>query len=305
MIEITSPGPLTLVEDLGRAGLASLGVTRSGAADRSSFRLANRLVGNDEEAAAFEVTLGGFRARFDTRATVAVTGAECSIHVDAVAVGMNGPVSIHRGGTLTLGMPVRGLRTYVAVRGGVDVAPVLGSRSTDVLSGLGPPTVTAGDTFVVGGSCGAYPAVDLAPVAAIAAAPTLELLPTAGRYDWFPPAEVELLGSQEYVVTQDSNRVALRLKGRPLHRAMHSELPPQGLVPGAVQIPPDGQPVVFLVDHPVTGGYPVVGVLTSRSIQAAAQSRPGEAVRLRMLPLPRDGAGEPVRAPRGFATGRT
>ena len=286
MIEIGSSGPLTLIEDLGRVGLAALGVARSGAADRGSLRLANRLVGNNEDAAAFEVTLGGFTASFGTRATVAVTGAECSVHVDALAVGMNGPVSVRPGGTLSLGMPVRGLRTYVAVRGGVDVPPVLGSRSTDVLSGLGPPAVTAGETYVVGTACGRYPAVDLAPVAAIPAAPTLEVLPTAGRYDWFPPAELAALGSQEYVVTKDSNRVALRLHGRPLRRVMDSELPPQGLVPGAVQIPPDGQPVVFLADHPVTGGYPVVGVLTSRSVQAAAQSRPGEAVRLRWLPLP-------------------
>lgn len=285
MIEILDPGPLTLIEDLGRTGLAALGVSPSGAADRGSFRLANRLVGNDEGSAAFEVTLGGFTARFARRATLAVTGAEVLVVVDRVARGMNGPVEIPAGATLSLRVAERGVRSYVAVRGGLDVAPILGSRSTDVLSGLGPAAVAAGDRIPLGRPPTTPLLVDLAPVPPLAAKPTLEVLPTEARHRWFSSQELDAVEASEYVVAPDSNRVALRLHGRPLQREGNGEVPPQGLVPGAIQVPPDGQPVAFLADHPVTGGYPVIGVLTRSSIRAAAQARPGEAVRLRLAPV--------------------
>ncbi len=283
MIEIVDPGPLTLVQDLGRTGLAALGVSRSGAADRGSLCLANRLVGNDERLAALEVTLGGLTARFHQRATVAVTGAEALVVVDGVARGLNGPLEVPSGATLSLRFPTRGARNYVAVRGGFDVAQVLGSRSTDVLSGLGPAVVAAGDRIPVGRPPTTPLVVDLAPVPAPADRPELDILPTDGRLRWFTGDELEAVRSSEYVVGPASNRIALRLLGRPLQRAEHGELPPQGLVPGAIQVPPDGQPVVFLADHPVTGGYPVIGVLTARSIRACTQARPGDALRLRFV----------------------
>jgi biotin-dependent carboxylase-like uncharacterized protein len=281
MIEVIEPGPLTLVEDLGRVGHAALGVSRSGAADRGSLRLANRLVGNPEDAAAFEVTLGGLVVRFHAAATFAVTGAPCALLVDRVAAAMNGPVTVPAGATLKLGAPVRGLRSYLAVRGGLDVPSVLGSRSTDLLSGLGPPPVAAGEEFPVGTAAVSAIVVDHAPVAGTPSSSTLEVLPTAALHRYFPGDEVDALALTEYVVTADSNRVALRLHGRPLQRIDGMEAPPQGLVPGAIQAPPNGQPVVFLADHPVTGGYPVVGVLTPSSLAAAAQTRPGESLRLR------------------------
>jgi biotin-dependent carboxylase-like uncharacterized protein len=280
MIEVIEPGPLTLVEDLGRIGHAALGVSRSGAADRSSLRLANRLVGNPEDAAAFEVTLGGLAVRFHAAATFAVTGAPCALLADRVPAGMNGPVTVPAGATLRLGAPVRGLRSYVAVRGGLDAPAVLGSRSTDLLSGLGPPPVAEGDEFPVGTAAVSTIAVDHAPVAATPSSSTLEVLPTAALQRYFAAHDLDALALTEYVVTADSNRVALRLHGRPLQRADGLEVPPQGLVPGAIQVPPNGQPVVFLADHPVTGGYPVVGVLTRRSLAAVAQTRPGESLRL-------------------------
>jgi biotin-dependent carboxylase-like uncharacterized protein len=286
MIEVIEPGPLTLVEDLGRIGHAALGVSRSGAADRSSLRLANRLVGNPEDAAAFEVTLGGLAVRFHVAVTFAVTGAACAVHVDRVAAGMNGPVTVPAGATLKLGTPLRGLRSYVAVRGGLDLPPVLGSCSTDLLSGLGPPPVAAGDEFPVGTAAASAIVVDHAPVAATTLWSTLDVLPTAALQRYFAAHDLEALTLSEYIVTADSNRVALRLHGRPLSSTDGMEAPPQGLVPGAIQVPPNGQPVVFLADHPVTGGYPVVGVLTSRSLAAAAQTRPGESLRLRWCGRP-------------------
>lgn len=294
MIEVITPGPLTLLEDLGRPGLGGMGVSRSGAVDRGALRLANRLVGNDEGAAGFEVTLGGLSVQFHRRATVAVTGAEGPVHVDGIAAGMNGPLTVGPGSMLVLGTPTSGLRTYVAVRGGIDAVPVLGSRSTDVLSGLGPPFVAPGDRFSFGDAACAYPVVDVAPVRGPSPAPTLDLLLATAGGEWFAPQEVDALRTERYVVTPHSNRVALRLAGRPLRRSREGELPPQGLVPGAVQIPPDGQPVVFLADHPVTGGYPVIGVLTSRSVRAAAQSRPGDIVRLRPCACPRGSGSDAI-----------
>ncbi len=285
MIEILDPGPLTLIQDLGRSGLSALGVSPSGAADRASFRLGNRLVGNVEGAAALEVTLGGLTARFEQRATVAVTGAEGLVLVDRVAGGMNGPLEIPAGATMTLRIPTRGVRSYVAVRGGLEVAPVLGSRSTDVLSGLGPAPVAAGDRIPVGRPPRTPLLVDLAPVSPLAARPTLEVLPTESGRRWFSGEELDAVERAPFVVVPDSNRVAMRLRGRALQRRRDGELPPQGLVTGAIQVPHDGQPVAFLADHPVTGGYPVIGVLTRSSIRAAAQARPGEEVRLRWAPV--------------------
>lgn len=281
MIEVISTGPLTLVEDLGRVGHAALGVPPSGAADRGSFRLANRLVGNRERAAGFEVTLGGFTARFDAPVTVAVTGAACDPRVDGVSVGMNGPVTVRRGATLRLHTPPRGLRSYVALRGGLDVRPVLGSRSTDVLSGLGPAPVAAGDKFLLADEAVHPVLVDLAPVPPVPRSSTLEVMPVLDGQRWFRDDDLHAMPAGDYVVGSDSNRVALRLGGRQIRSERRGEVPPSGLVPGAIQIPPNGQPVVFLADHPITGGYPVIGVLGTASQDTAAQLRPGDTLRLR------------------------
>jgi biotin-dependent carboxylase-like uncharacterized protein len=279
MIEVLRCRPDTLLQDLGRPGLSSLGVSRSGPADRTSFRLANRLVGNAEQAAAFEVTLGALTLRFRRAAMVAVTGAEVYVRASrAAGAGMNCVFLVRRGSTLELTPPRHGLRSYVAVRGGIDVAPVLGARATDVLTGIGPPRVTAGDKLKIGTLTSGWPVVDLAPAPPVPHTHVLQVIPTSGFADLFGPPD-EATGG--YTVGQNSNRTALRLVGRALTIARGREASPQGLVAGAVQVPPDGQPVVFLAEHPVTGGYPVVGVLAVRSIDAAAQMRPGEVVELR------------------------
>jgi biotin-dependent carboxylase-like uncharacterized protein len=166
------------------------------------------------------------------------------------------------------------------VRGGVDVAPVLGSRSTDTLSGLGPAPLRAGDELPVGALAGAEPFVDVAPVRAPSSSPVLRVLP-GPRRDWLAPAAWTALTGAGWTVTTDSDRVGLRLGGPRLERARDGELPSEGLVPGAVQVPPDGAPVLFLADHPVTGGYPVLAVVASADLPAAAQLRPGDRVRFR------------------------
>ncbi|RSN23862.1 allophanate hydrolase [Amycolatopsis sp. WAC 01416] len=280
-IEVIHPGVFTTVQDLGRPGLAAIGVGRSGAADRGSLRLANRLVGNPESHAALECVLGGLVLRFSARATVAVTGAPCSITAGGRAFGPDSPIPVGPGDELVLGMASQGLRCYVAVRGGIDVPPVLGARATDTLGKLGPPALSAGMTLPVGEQVSTHPAVDLAPRAPLAVEPVLRV--TAGpRASWFTVDSLSTLVSSGYVATADVDRVGVRLEGPVLSRARGGELPPEAAVPGALQVPPSGQPILFLADHPVTGGYPVIAVVDEADLDQAAQVRPGQRVRFRL-----------------------
>ncbi|MEV6907032.1 biotin-dependent carboxyltransferase family protein [Amycolatopsis sp. NPDC051071] len=280
-IEVVRPGIFTTVQDLGRPGLAAIGVGRSGAADRGSLRLANRLVGNPEENAALEVVLGGLVLRFSSPATVAVTGAPCSITAGGRAAGPGSPVFMRAGEELVLGMASQGLRCYVAVRGGIDVPTVLGARATDTLGKLGPPALSAGMTLPVGQRVLDHPGVDLAPRAALPAEPVLRVTP-GPRLDWFVPEALSTLVGSPFVATPDVDRVGVRLEGPELSRARGGELPPEAAVPGALQIPPSGQPILFLADHPVTGGYPVLAVVDEADLDLAAQVRPGQRVRFRL-----------------------
>jgi biotin-dependent carboxylase-like uncharacterized protein len=278
-LTVLATGPLTTVQDDGRPGQAALGIGRSGACDRASAALANRLLGNPPHAAVLEVTFGGLVVRADGELLVVTTGARCP-----GAVAHAAPTRLRAGDELHLGPPVSGLRTYVGVRGGIDVPPVLGSRSTDVLAGLGPPVVAAGDELPVGTSPLPLPGVDLAPVADPPAGEvTVPVLP-GPRSDWFGDAAWTTLTRSAYAVTSDSNRVGLRLDGPPLERVRPGELPSEGMVRGALQVPPSGTPVLFLADHPVTGGYPVVGYVTDAAVDRCAQLRPGQTLRFRAAP---------------------
>jgi len=280
VLTVLASGPLATVQDRGRVGFAAIGVPRSGAADAAAAGLANRLVGNDDAAAVLEATAGGLRIRTERTVLVAVTGAVAVVTVDGRPAPFGAPLTLAPGAVLALGVPPVGLRTYVAVRGGIDVPPVLGSRSTDTLSGLGPAPLAPGDRLPVGDLAGEEPFVDVAPVRPPSSAPVLRVLP-GPRRDWLDPAAWSALTTELWTVTADSNRVGLRLAGPELTRARTDELPSEGLVPGAVQVPPDGAPVLFLADHPVTGGYPVLAVVATADLGAAAQLRPGDSLRFR------------------------
>ncbi|MFG2003221.1 biotin-dependent carboxyltransferase family protein [Spirillospora sp. NPDC048911] len=283
MIEVVRPGPLATVQDLGRPGHAHLGVPCSGAADARALRLANRLVGNPEGQAGIELTLGGAAFRFHRSAWIAVSGAPAPLRINGRAYGVNAPCPIPADGVVEVGLPARGLRTYLAVRGGLDVESVLGSRSTDLLSGLGPAPLSAGDRLPIGPSSGLRDIeVDVAPVAQPPDVPVLRILP-GPRDDWFVPEAISVLCGRPYEVTPDSNRVGVRLDGPKLLRARsrEGELGSEGMVTGALQVPPSGLPILFLADHPTTGGYPVVAVVRAADIPLAAQLRPGQRLRFR------------------------
>jgi biotin-dependent carboxylase-like uncharacterized protein len=279
-LEILRTGPLAVVQDLGRIGLAHLGVTRSGAADRRSHTLANRMVANPDDRATVEVTMGGFAARVrGGDVDIAVTGADAHATVDSTMFGANSIQHVRAGQVIALGVPGSGLRSYLALRGGIDVTPVLGSRSYDVLSGIGPLPLEPGDVLPIGEHSQQYPELDQAPVAPIADQ-LVDLLVVPGpRDDWL--ADAEALVHTAWLASDRSDRVGMRLQGRPLaHRDPGRQLPSEGATRGAIQVPPNGLPVILGPDHPVTGGYPVVGVIADRDIDKVAQVRPGQPVRL-------------------------
>ena len=275
---VVRAGALTTVQDRGRPGHAHLGVPRSGALDTDAAALVNRLVGNPPEAAVLETTLNGCAVRPRSTVTAAVGGAPCRVTVDGRPAAWGAPVRVPAGALLEVGAALSGVRGYLAFSGGIAVEPVLGSRSTDLLSGLGPPPLTDGAVLPLGHPQELHARVDVAPQPGPPA--ELVLRVTLGpRDDWFTPEAVRAFTARTYRVSSASNRIGLRTEGPALDRARPGELPSEGMVLGAVQVPPDGRPVVFLADHPTTGGYPVIAVVHPADLPAAAQAGPGIPVR--------------------------
>jgi biotin-dependent carboxylase-like uncharacterized protein len=275
-VEVVRSGPLTSVQDLGRFGHRRDGVSPSGAADLGAMARANLLVGNAPGEAVLEATFGHLALRAVDAVTIAVTGADCP------GVRMNAVVRLAAGRTLDLGAASAGVRAYVAVAGGIAVPAVLGSRSTDTLSGLGPAPLRDGQVLDIGSTpirdgSKLHPATP--PPDPPAGGVALNLI-RGPHDDWLPIPAWSTLAERRWEVSPESNRVAVRLRG-PALAIRDAALPPEPLVRGAVQVPRDGMPIIFLADHPVTGGYPVVGVLTPGSCDALAQCRPGSTVSLR------------------------
>lgn len=281
-IRILEPGLLATLQDLGREGAASVGVAVSGALDRAALRTANRLLGNPEAAAAIEVTMGGLRAVAEANLWVAVTGAWGAVRIDGREAD---PYTAHpwpAGAELHLDWFSHGARAYVAVRGGLDGRTALGSRSTDLLAGLGPAALRAGDR--VGVRDDATMPIPVAPPAAWGAPHDDELeleLAPGPRADWFAPEALSTLYDAVWTVSNHADRVGARLDGPELPRVRAGELPSEAMVPGALQVPPSGRPTILLADGPVTGGYPVIAVVTAACLDLVAQARPGTRIRFR------------------------
>jgi biotin-dependent carboxylase-like uncharacterized protein len=292
VITVRRPGPLTTVQDLGRPGFAHLGVPRSGALDAGALRWANALVGNPPDTAGLETTLMGCALHFESATRVAVTGATAVVRIDRVPVSAAGVLEVPAGSVLDVGRATRGVRSYLAVAGGIAVEPVLGSRSTDTLAGLGPPRLVEGMNLPIGDVAVVPHAIRPPAVLAPAVPPATALSsPSAAmaeelvlgvrlgpRDDWFVVTE---LFAGAYEVSPVSNRIGCRLAGNALTRTRAGELPSEGVVLGAIQVPADGQPLIFLADHPTTGGYPVIGVV--ENVTPLAQARPGAKVRFSAL----------------------
>jgi biotin-dependent carboxylase-like uncharacterized protein len=263
VIEVVDAGLLTTVQDAGRRGYAAVGVPPSGAVDRDLAAHCNRLVGNPDRFALLE-TVGGLVLR---------AGAPCVVASDLEPVAR----SLSPGDIVRVGAGIRQWH-YVAVRGGVDVEPVLGSRSTDTLSGLGPPPIATGMDLPVGREPAEPPVGETWPVRA----PGDVIRITRGpRADWFTAGALTALAGSWTI--SEASRVGIRLAGPRLERAIDGELPSEGLVRGAIQVPPDGAPIMMLADHPTTGGYPVIAVVQPNDVAALAQHPVGSTITLRLV----------------------
>lgn len=291
-LRIVSPGLQSLIQDLGRDGHSGLGVSAAGALDRASLRRANRLVGNAPGAAGIETVAGGLKVQAVGDRVLAVAGAPSELSIASApdeagdtwqrTVPVATPFALLDGETLSIGAPQSGFRSYLAVRGGVNAAPVLGSRSTDTMSGIGPAPLTAGQLLAAGGEAesGVVGNPELQPDYPGTGVTVLDVVP-GPRADWFDQAALDSFAAQDWAVLPQSNRVGMRLDGTPLQRSRQGELPSEGTVAGALQVPPEGLPVLFLADHPITGGYPVIAVVVDSQLDLAAQVPIGGKIRFR------------------------
>ena len=306
-LRVLSAGIHSLIQDLGRQGHSALGVSAAGALDRASLRRANRLVGNAPSAAAIETVSGGLRLQAVGDQVLAVAGAPSALTVVTPAASPNGtetdaaetgdteerqrtvpvaaPFALLDGEILTIGVPDAGFRSYVAVRGGVDAPPVLGSRSTDTMSGIGPKPLATNQLLPAGGAAesGVVGSPEMQPDYPGEGVTVLDIV-LGPRADWFDQSAIGSLCAQDWTVKPESNRVGMRLQGTPLERSRTGELPSEGTVAGAIQMPPEGLPVLFLADHPITGGYPVIGVVVDHQLDLAAQVPIGGSIRFRIAP---------------------
>ncbi|GAB3262260.1 5-oxoprolinase subunit B/C family protein [Arthrobacter pigmenti] len=296
-VSVVSPGAQSLIQDLGRYGYADLGVSEAGGLDAPAMTGANRLVGNSPNDGVIEAAMGGLTIRAQGDQVLAVTGAASELTVKGPTgtrhVRLESPFALLDGEQLTIGPAQRGLRNYVAIRGGIDVPEVLGSRATDTMSGLGPEPLTAGSYIPVAEASPHSIVAHSAPVADESSSahqaetgPVIVDIIPGPRDDWFDQAAFDSLCGQEWEVTPKSNRVGLRLEGTPLERAKSGELPSEGTVAGSIQMPPSGLPVLFMADHPVTGGYPVIAVVSHVDLGKVAQIPPGGSIRFRVAEAP-------------------
>jgi antagonist of KipI len=285
-LEILAPGPLTTVQDLGRYGYGRYGVPPSGAADCFSLRAANLLVGNEEGEAVLEITLMGFWARAFTDLSVAITGGDLEPRLNGESLGMWGPRTLKAGDILSFGRPRSGCRAYLALAGGIDVEPVLGSRSTNLVSGFGGlqgRALRKGDRLLTRPHSPASAESrrllreDLIPP--YERNPVLRVLPGPHDRDFALDARRLFLNSPFTVSTQ-SDRMGIRLSGASLVRreGLEESIVSEGVVPGAVQVPGDGQPIVILVES-VTGGYRKIATVISADLPLLGQLKPADTVR--------------------------
>jgi biotin-dependent carboxylase-like uncharacterized protein len=245
----------------------------SGAADPGALVFGNQIVGNEPAAAALEITLAGPRLTFRIPAALALTGAEANATLSGRAVAPGTLLQVGAGEVLELRGCVGGVRAYVCVRGGIDVEPSLGSRSTDLMSGVGPAPLRDGDLLRIGADPPAPIPSTVDPPPSRDEVPRLRVV-AGPRDDWFVPGTLEALCAVPWRVNAASNRVGLRLDGPRLERIDRRELLSEGIVTGAIQVPQSGQPILLLNDHPTTGGYPVLAVVCAADVRLTGQLGP-------------------------------
>jgi len=287
-VRVLSPGLLTTVQDLGRYGHAHLGVSASGSADSASARVSNRLVGNDDSCSVLEMTLVGGHFEFECGATMALAGADFGATLDGAPVRLYEAVHVAAGAVLRCGSAPRGARSYLAIAGGFQIPAVLGSTSTHVTSGIGGlagRSLIRGDILPIkAGVIGSARKVDGVLIRQLVNRGTLRVT-TGPQQAIFGDRGVRDLCSHPYVVSEDSNRLGLRLHGRAIEPVNDPKMLTEGAALGAIQIPPGGNPIILFVEHQTTGGYPKIANVISADLPALGQLRPRDEIRFELVTM--------------------
>lgn len=274
-------GFITL-QDQGRIGFANIAVPTSGAFDQSAHHLGNRLVGNYPGACSIESLRGSFKFSTDTDLVIAVTGAAASVQINSREHEMSRAVYVAANSTVAIRTGNQGLRTYLAIRGSILGNAVMGSHSYDELSQIGTPPIKTGEQFTISNNVAGAISGDYFPNFALSGQGEIELeVMPAPRWSGFSNGQI--LFQMEFQVTESINRVGMRLSGPQLVWESKERLASEGVITGAIQIPVDGMPLIFGPDHPTTGGYPVIAVVSRSSLNVLAQTAPGTKVRFRKV----------------------
>ncbi len=311
-MEIIEPGLLTTVQDMGRTGCGALGYSTNGACDKYSMKLANLLVGNTdkmEQAAVLEFTMKGGVIRFTSSYVLALAGADMAPVMNGNPVPMYAPVPVKAGDILILGMALSGMRCYLAVRGGIGVPLIMGSRSTDLkchLGGYGGRALKKGDVLEAGPEQGDAAGWDLLPgengLRFLAGEDEPWFRIPSSHYSYrgmerrlvlrtvpgpqeeaFTPYGIETFTHSNYCLSHQCDRMACRLTGPAVETKGGSDMISDGIVEGSVQISSDGMPMIMMADHQTTGGYAKIGTVVSTDIPALAQLKPGDGVVFRFI----------------------
>ncbi|MDR2363229.1 MAG: biotin-dependent carboxyltransferase family protein [Spirochaetaceae bacterium] len=294
-MKILQAGPLTTVQDRGRFGFMALGFSPSGAMDDFSFTLANILAGNDEGEAALEMTVAGISAVFDGPAVIVLTGADISPRIDGKPAAMNRALAVGAGSVLSSSFAQGGgCRSYLAVAGGLDLPPVLGSRSTNLkagIGGLGGRKLRSEDYLPFRAPCSVLPAMEKRvyegrPPAGGSDPLVLHVVPGV-QEDRFSPEGIRTFYTSAYTLSPDSDRMGIRFAGPPVESMRGTDIVSDGIAAGAVQIPNSGQPVVLMRDRQTTGGYAKIGTVAGTDLCLLAQLFPGTPVRFKKISLRR------------------
>jgi biotin-dependent carboxylase-like uncharacterized protein len=289
MIHVRSPGLFTTVQDLGRHGYGPMGVSASGAADPISLRIGNRLVGNPETAAALEMTLLGGTFSFPEGAVFALAGSDFGAILDGLPAGLWTAFEAHPGQTLTIGSTRSGARCYLCLQGGIAVKPFLGSSSTHILSSLGGldgRALRKGDRLPIGAATEPFEERVLAPASLRRLSPRKVLRVTPGpQCDWFSESLHHAFCDGVYRVSEESNRMGIRLEGPAIPSASAGAMITEGVSLGAIQVPPAGQPIILFVEQQTTGGYPKIANIISADLSSVGQLRPRDEIRFEYVDL--------------------
>jgi antagonist of KipI len=288
-IQIQTPGLLTTVQDLGREGFGPMGVSISGAADPISLRIGNRLVGNLENMAGLEMTLVGGSFVFPEGAIVALTGSDFGARLDDTEVDVGASIEVHPGQTLRLGPTRSGARCYLCVQGGIVVRPFLQSASTHILSGLGGfegRALRRGDVLRIGSARETFRQRTIAPHISAHLLPRKVLRVTSGpQLEWFSKSFQHSFCSATYRLSEQCDRMGLRLEGAPISQPNHRAMITEGVSLGAIQVPPGGSPIILFVEQQTTGGYPKIANVISADFHRLGQLRPRDEIRFELVTL--------------------